>query len=94
MQSLPRVIHACVKILCRIPFTAMLVQRYSTPVNQHPSLMKLLNEKMSKQNKLSEIFLVSERLLKIKFMYYPLYPVYECVDADDLANFDNAEDPK
>lgn len=94
MQSLPGVTHVCLQILCRIPFTAMLVLRCSAPVGQHPSLMKASNEKTPKQNKFSKIFLVSERLLKIKFMSYPLYPVYECVDADDLANFNNAEDPK
>lgn len=71
MQSLPRVIHACAKILCRISFTATLVLRYSTYVDQHPSLMKSSNENMPKQNEHSKTFLVAKRLLNIKLMSYP-----------------------
>lgn len=71
MKSLPGVIHARVKTLCKIPFTAMLVLRNSTPVDQHPRPMETLNEKMPKQDKLSEMFLVVERLLNIKLMSYP-----------------------
>lgn len=63
-------IHPRVKTLCKIPFTAMLVLRNSTPVDQHPSLMETLNEKMPRQDKLSEMFLVVERLLNIKLMSY------------------------
>lgn len=73
----------------------MLVLRKSTPVDQHPSLMETLNKKMPKQDKLSEMFLVAERLLNIKFMLYPyIRSMSSYVDANNSANFDNAEDPK